>query len=68
MKKSILFGFVAVLMTACVSVRFPEKINIDIHVPADVDLAKLEVIVDTLRAQSKKVNATVEFKINTDKN
>ncbi len=68
MKKSILFGFVAVLMTACVSVRFPEKINIDIHVPADVDLAKLEVIVDTLRAQSKKVNATVEFKINADKN
>ena len=44
---------VSSLFYSCVALKFPDKMEININVPEDFDIEKLEIIVDTLRSQAK---------------
>ena len=44
---------VSSIFYSCVALRFPDKMEININVPEDFDIEKLEIIVDTLRSQAK---------------
>ena len=47
---------------SCVALKFPDKMEININVPEDFDIEKLEIIVDTLRSQAKnKFDMKVEI-------
>ena len=39
---------------SCVSVRFPETIKVDISVPSDFDIDKIQILIDTLKGFNKK--------------
>ena len=54
MKKIIAILFISSLFYSCVALRFPDKMEININVPSDFDIEKLEIIVDTLRSQAKE--------------
>tara|TARA_B100001057_G_scaffold363880_1_gene366614 strand:+ start:4098 stop:4265 length:168 start_codon:yes stop_codon:yes gene_type:complete len=42
--------------------KFPDKMEINISVPEDYDIEKLEILVDTLRSQAKdKFDMQVEI-------
>ena len=41
------------LFQSCISLKFPDKMEINISVPEDYDIEKLEILVDTLRSQAK---------------
>tara|TARA_B100001778_G_C18306010_1_gene502038 strand:- start:326 stop:532 length:207 start_codon:yes stop_codon:yes gene_type:complete len=49
-------------------VRFPQKVNIEISVPDDIDVNKIEILVDTLVSKNKKIKRNVEVSINKEKN
>ena len=53
MKKLIVILVISSLFYSCVALRFPDKMEININVPEDFDIEKLEIIVDTLRSQAK---------------
>ena len=53
MKKIIIILLISSLFYSCVALRFPDKMEININVPEDFDIEKLEIIVDTLRSQAK---------------
>jgi len=65
MKKIILLLFAVSTFTSCISIKMPESIKVDIDIPADFDAEKIEVLIDTLRAQN--VNATMTFEIHKKK-
>ena len=44
---------VSSIFYSCVALKFPDKMEININVPEDFDIEKLEIIVDTLRSQAK---------------
>jgi hypothetical protein len=49
-----------------VSIRFPESIKVDITVPENLNLEKVQVIIDTLKGVSRKgknIDAVMEFNI-----
>jgi len=50
---------------SCVSVRFPETIKVNISVPSDFDIDKIQILIDTLKGLNKKdqnkINGTFEF-------
>lgn len=51
---------------SCVSIRFPESIKVDITVPENLNLEKVQVIIDTLKGVSRKgknIDAVMEFNI-----
>ena len=52
---------------SCVSIRFPESIKVDITVPENLDIEKVQVIIDTLRGLNKqgknKIDGVIEFNI-----
>ncbi len=53
---------VSSIFFSCVALRFPDKMEININVPEDFDIEKLEIIVDTLRSQAKnKFDMKVEI-------
>ena len=53
---------VSSIFYSCVALRFPDKMEININVPEDFDIEKLEIIVDTLRSQAKnKFDMKVEI-------
>ena len=53
---------VSSIFYSCVALRFPDKMEININVPEDFDIEKLEIIVDTLRSQAKnKFDMQVEI-------
>lgn len=54
MKKIIVILLISSLFYSCVSLRFPDKMEININVPSDFDIEKLEIIVDTLRSQARE--------------
>ena len=54
MKKIIVILLISSLFYSCVSLRFPDKMEININVPSDFDIGKLEIIVDTLRSQARE--------------
>ena len=62
MKKIIMLFLVSSIFYSCVSLKFPDKMEININVPEDFDIEKLEIIVDTLRSQAKnKFDMKVEI-------
>ena len=54
MKKIIVIFLISSLFYSCVALRFPDKMEININVPSDFDIEKLEIIVDTLRSQARE--------------
>ena len=53
---------VSSIFYSCVALRFPDKMEININVPEDFDIEKLEIIVDTLKSQAKnKFDMKVEI-------
>jgi len=54
MKKIIVILLISTLFYSCVALRFPDKMEININVPSDFDIEKLEIIVDTLRSQARE--------------
>ena len=67
MKKLLLISDFSLFISACVSIRFPETIKVDIIVPEDFNVEKLQVIIDTLKGYNKngnnKINGIFEFNI-----
>ena len=63
MKKIIIALLASFSISACVVVRMPENVNIDVDitVPADYDAEKIEVLIDTLRAQNVERIMTFEI-------
>ena len=62
MKKIIIILLISSLFYSCVALRFPDKMEININVPEDFDIERLEIIVDTLRSQAKnKFDMQVEI-------
>ncbi len=47
------------LFVSCVSVRFPETIKVDINVPENFDVEKMQILIYTLRSQ--KVDEQLSF-------
>ena len=64
-KKLFFLSILILFIYSCVSIRFPETIKVDITVPSDFDVEKMQILIDTLRGLNKKgekkVNGTVEF-------
>ncbi len=53
---------VSSIFYSCVALKFPDQMEININVPEDFDIEKLEIIVDTLRSQAKnKFDMKVEI-------
>ena len=66
--KNILFIFLLSLsIYSCVSIRFPESIKVDITVPENLDIEKVQVIIDTLIGYNKneknKIDGVFEFNL-----
>ena len=53
MKKLLLITFIALTFSSCISLKFPDKMNINITVPEDYDIEKFETIIDTIKSQAK---------------
>jgi hypothetical protein len=67
MKKILLTTLLSLSIFSCVSVRFPESIKVDITVPENLDIEKVQVIIDTLRGLNKqgenKIDGVLEFNV-----
>ena len=62
MKKIIILFIISYLFQSCIALKFPDKMEINISVPEDYDIEKLEILVDTLRSQAKyKFDMKVEI-------
>ena len=62
MKKLIILFIISYLVQSCISLKFPDKMEINISVPEDYNIEKLEILVDTLRSQAKdKFDMQVEI-------
>jgi len=62
MKKIIILFIISYFFQSCISLKFPDKMEINISVPEDYDIEKLEILVDTLRSQAKdKFDMQVEI-------
>ena len=66
--KKLLLLLLLVPLISCVIIRFPQKVNVDITVPADFDVNKMEILVDTLVSKNEKIKGTLEFSIKKEKN
>ena len=60
MKKIILILIALISLNSCISLQFPDSVNVEITVPADTDVEKIEVMIDTLKAQAKDYGLTLE--------
>ena len=67
MKNLIIIPLLSLSVFSCVSIRFPESIKVDITVPENLDIEKVQVIIDTLRGLNKqgknKIDGVFEFNI-----
>tara|TARA_B100000575_G_scaffold88537_1_gene70105 strand:+ start:707 stop:946 length:240 start_codon:yes stop_codon:yes gene_type:complete len=68
MIKNIIFIFLLVTsIYSCVSIRFPETIKVDITVPENLDIEKVQVMIDTLRGVNligeNKIDGVFEFNL-----
>tara|TARA_B100000989_G_scaffold21768_1_gene14311 strand:+ start:70 stop:294 length:225 start_codon:yes stop_codon:yes gene_type:complete len=62
MKKIIILFVISYFFQSCIALKFPDKMEINISVPEDYDIEKLEILVDTLRSQAKdKFDMQVEI-------
>ena len=67
MKKILLTALLSLSVLSCVTIRFPESIKVDISIPENLDMEKVQVIIDTLRGLNKKgenkIDGVLEFNI-----
>ena len=68
MIKNIIFIFLLVTsIYSCLSIRFPETIKVDITVPENLDIEKVQVMIDTLRGVNligeNKIDGVFEFNL-----
>ena len=67
MKKILLIALLSLFVYSCVSIRFPESIKVDITVPENFDVEKIQVLIDTLRGLNKqgenKIDGVFQFNI-----
>jgi hypothetical protein len=66
MKRILSIALLSLSVLSCVSIRFPESIKVDITVPENLNLEKVQVIIDTLKGVSRKgknIDAVMEFNI-----
>jgi hypothetical protein len=67
MKNILLISLLSFSIYSCVSVRFPESIKVDITLPENLDVEKVQVIIDTLRGLNKqgenKIDGVFQFNI-----
>ena len=67
MKKILLTALLSLSVLSCISIRFPESIKVDIKVPENLDVEKVQIIIDTLRGLNKqgknKIDGVIEFNI-----
>ena len=66
MIKILLTALLSLSILSCVSIRFPESIKVDITDPENLDLEKVQVIIDTLKGVSRKgknIDAVMEVNI-----
>tara|TARA_B100001109_G_C18477724_1_gene296479 strand:- start:20 stop:244 length:225 start_codon:yes stop_codon:yes gene_type:complete len=62
MKKLIIVILISFIFQSCIALKFPDKMEINISVPEDYNIEKLEILVDTLRSQAKdKFDMQVEI-------
>ena len=54
MKKILLTALLSLSVLSCISIRFPESIKVDITVPENLDVEKVQIIIDTLRGLNKQ--------------
>ena len=67
MKKLLPIIIALITLNSCISLQFPDSINVDITIPEDTDIEKIEVMIDTLRAQAKDYDLTLEALIHKSK-
>tara|TARA_Y100000590_G_scaffold435708_1_gene555433 strand:- start:171 stop:410 length:240 start_codon:yes stop_codon:yes gene_type:complete len=60
MKKIVLIIIALISLNSCVTLNFPDAVNVEITVPEDSDVEKIEVMIDTLKAQAKDYGLTLE--------
>ena len=67
MKNILFISLLSLSIYSCVSIRFPESIKVDITVPENLDIEKVEVIIDTLIGYNKngknKIDGVFEFNL-----
>ena len=67
MKKLLLISAFSLSVISCVSIRFPETIKVNITVPKDFNIEKVQLIIDTLKGYNKngknKINGVFEFNL-----
>ena len=63
MKKFLPIIIALITLNSCISLKFPDSVNVEITLPEDIDIEKIEVIIDTLKTQSKNSNFILEAKI-----
>ena len=67
MKKLLIISAFSLSVISCVSIRFPEKIKVNITVPEDFNVEKIKVIINTLKGYNKngknKINGVFEFNL-----
>jgi hypothetical protein len=60
MKKILPIVIALISLNSCVTLNFPDSVNVEITVPEDTDVEKIEVMIDTLKAQAKDYGLTLE--------
>ena len=63
MKKFLPIIIALITLNSCISLKFPDSVNVEITLPEDIDIEKIEVIIDTLKAQAKNSNFILEASI-----
>ncbi len=63
MKKILPLLIILLSINSCIAIRFPDKVNVEINIPEDVDIEKIEIMIDTLKAQAKDHNIKLEASI-----
>ena len=67
MKKILLIALLILSIYSCVSIRFPESIKVDITVPENLDIEKVQVLIDTLGGLNKqgenKIDGVLHFSL-----
>ena len=63
MKKILPILIIVFMINSCISLQFPDSVNVEITLPEDIDIEKIEVVIDTLKAQAKNSNIILEASI-----
>ena len=67
MKKLLLIIIALITLNSCISLKFPDSVNVEITLPEDIDIEKIEIMIDTLSVQAKDYDLTLEALIHKSK-